>query len=395
VQSGDFVPRIYLDYNAGAPLDPRAQELIQRLLSLHGNPSSIHWEGRRMRGLLDEAREKVALLLGCEPSEVVFTSGGTESCLLGIAGVARALRDKGRHIITTAVEHHAVLETCRYLASKEGFSLTVLPVDRFGRVDPEELRVALRADTVLVSVMSANNETGTRQPLEAIGSVCAEAGVALHVDAVQSPGREAVELARWQATAVSFSAHKFHGPQGVGIVVLRKGVPVEAVLRGGSQEGGRRAGTENVLGAIAAAEALAAAEELRPREAPRLFQLVERLWSEIQSLEGIERHGDPVERLPNTLQVSFSGLSGEELLIGLDLAGLAVSSGSACVVGALQPSHVLLAMGVPRERAAASLRFSLGRETTEGEIQEAARRVREVVTLQREVLSRGALAGSF
>ncbi len=340
-----------------------------------------------MRALLDEAREKIATVLGVDPLELVFTSGGTESCALAILGIAWARRDRGTHLITSSVEHHAVLQTCQWLASKEGFTVTYLPVDRFGRVDPEDLERSLRADTVLVSIQSANNETGTRQPVEALGEICARRGVAFHVDAVQSAGKELIDIQRWQAGAVSFSAHKFHGPAGVGLVYWNRNLKVEPLLRGGSQEGGRRAGTENVPAIAAAAEAFVQAEARRPAEQKRLFVLVERLWSLLCDLPGIERHGHATERVPNTLQVSFEGLSGEELLIGLDLAGLAVSSGSACVVGAMVPSHVLLAMGVPRSRASASVRFSLGRETQPDDIEEAACRVREVVRLQRELLS--------
>jgi len=367
---------IYLDYNATTPLAPEAREAMLPFLGKDfGNASSIHAAGREARAAIDSARDRVAHLLGAKPHEITFTSGGTESDNLAILGLARAGR--GRHVITCATEHHAVLHACEHLARREGFRLTVLPVDRTGRLAPEQIAEAIDDDTALVSVMTANNETGTLQPAPEIAALCRERGVIFHGDAIQSFGKEPVRAADFDA--LSLAAHKFHGPKGAGVLYLRGGLNIEPLQHGGAHENQRRPGTENV----AAIAGLAAAAELAARDfdAARQSALRERLWSGVRQLfPAAIRNGDPARSLANTLNVSFPGLDGEGLLIALDLAGVAVSSGSACMVGSVQPSHVLLAMGIAPEVASATVRFSLGKPTTEREIDDALARMSGVFT---------------
>lgn len=369
---------IYLDYNATTPLAPEARDAMLPFLGEHfGNPSSIHAAGREARAAIDDARDRVARLLGAKPHEIVFTGGGTESDNLAILGLARA--GKGKHLITCATEHHAVLHACEHLAKREGFRLTVLPVDRTGRVAPEQVAEAITPETALVSVMTANNETGTLQPVREIAAVCRERGVLFHSDAIQSFGKE--QLSAGDFDALSLAAHKFHGPKGAGVVFLRTGLNIERLQHGGSHENERRPGTENVAaiaGLVIAAELAAKNIEA---EAARQSVLRERLWNGVQQqFPGAIRNGDPERSLANTLNVSFPGLDGEGLLIALDLAGIGVSSGSACMVGSVQPSHVLLAMGVAPEVASATVRFSLGKPTTEREIDDALARMTNVFT---------------
>lgn len=367
---------IYLDYNATTPLAPEALEAMLPFLGEHfGNPSSIHAAGREARAAIDSARDRIAHLLGAKPHEITFTSGGTESDNLAILGLARA--GQGRHVITCATEHHAVLHPCEHLAKREGFRLTVLPVDRSGRVAPEQVAEALAPDTALVSIMTANNETGTLQPVREIAALCRERGVFFHTDAIQSFGKEPLRAGDFDA--LSLAAHKFHGPKGAGVLYLRSGVKIERVLHGGSHENERRAGTENVAAIAGLAVAAERAVRNLEAEAQRQAALRERLWSGVQRFfSAAVRHGHRQHTLANTLNVSFPGLDGEGLLIALDLAGIAVSSGSACMVGSVQPSHVLLAMGVPPEIASATVRFSLGKPTTECEIDEAIERMGSV-----------------
>ncbi|MEQ1862591.1 MAG: cysteine desulfurase family protein [Chthoniobacteraceae bacterium] len=358
---------IYLDYNATTPLAPEARAAMRPFLEEHfGNPSSIHAAGREARAAIDDARDRIARLLGAKPHEIIFTGGGTESDNLAILGLARA--GQWRHVITCATEHHAVLHACEHLRKREGFRLTVLPVDRAGRVAPEQVAEALAPDTALVSIMTANNETGTRQPVREIGALCRERGVLFHTDAIQSFGKEPLRAADFDA--LSLAAHKFHGPKGAGVLYLRTGLNLDRLQHGGSHENERRPGTENV----AAIAGMAAAAEVAARDfdAERQAALRERLWSGVLRLfPGAIRNGDPADSLANTLNVSFPGLDGEGLLMALDLAGIAASSGSACMVGSVVPSHVLLAMGVAPEIAGATVRFSLGKPTTESEIDEA------------------------
>jgi len=376
--------RFYLDDNATTNLDPRVRAVMEPLLAAPlGNPSSLHAEGRRARGEIDAARDSVAAWLKAKPSEIIFTSGGTESCNLAVQGLASANSGKGRHLITAKTEHHAVLYAFEALQRWENFEVTYLDVNPAGLIDPDHLAHAIRPDTILVSIMSANNETGVRQPMREIGEICAKQGVLFHADAIQSAGKEEIDLAGWQVGALSLAAHKFHGPLGAGALWLKSGVPIARLMEGGSHENERRPGTENAPAIAGFAEAARLFGEADPDEALRQFRWIERLWGELSSLGGVRRNGDPQRRLPNTLNVSFLGLRGEDLLIGLDLSGLAVSSGSACLVGSVQPSHVLAAMGVPADWASATVRFSIGAHIRDEDCDEIAGRVRQVVNHQR------------
>lgn len=380
------MPRYYLDANATTALDPRVRAVMEPLLEvILGNPSSLHAEGRRARGEVDSARDAVAAWLKARPSEIIFTGGGTESCNLAIRGLARAHAQRGRHLIAAKTEHHAVLHTFRALEEREGFTVTWLDVDAGGVVDPAALAAALRPETILVSIMSANNETGVRQPMREIGEVCAKRGVLFHTDAVQSAGKEPLDLAAWQASAASLAAHKFHGPAGVGALWLKQGVPLTRLMEGGAHENERRPGTENTVAIAGMAESVRLHGQVDPAEAMRQFRWTELLWEKLERLGGARRNGDPQRRLPNTLSVSFQGIHGEDLLIALDLAGLAVSSGSACLVGSVQPSHVLAAMGVPADWAAATVRFSIDAAIRDEDLDPIAQRVEEVVIHQRKL----------
>jgi cysteine desulfurase len=382
---GEFVmQRFYLDDNATTSLDPRVHAAMEPLLSGHlGNPSSLHVEGRRARGEIDVARDSIAAWLRAKPSEIIFTSGGTESCNLAVRGLAYAHAGKGRHLISTQTEHHAVLHAFQALAARNEFEVTFLGVNSEGLIDLDELSRAIRPDTTLVSIMRANNETGVCQPMREIGEICAKRGVLFHADAIQSAGKEPLDLARWQVSALSLTAHKLHGPLGAGLLWLKSGVPIARLMEGGSHENERRPGTENAPAIAGFAEAIRLYGSIDSHEAKRQFAWTERLWKELEPLGGIRRNGDPILRLPNTLNVSFQGLHGEDLLIGLDLAGLSVSSGSACMVGSVQPSHVLAAMGVSPEWASATVRFSIGADIRDEDGEEIARRVSQVVTHQR------------
>jgi len=368
------MPRLYLDDNATTNLDPRVRAVMEPLLVERlGNPSSLHAEGRRARGEIDAARDSIAAWLKGKPSEIIFTSGGTESCNLAVRGLAFANGGRGRHVITAKTEHHAVLHAVQALESSN-FEVTCLNVDTNGLLDPDELAHAIRPGTILVSIMSANNETGVLQPMRELGEICARRRVLFHTDAIQSAGKEPLDLA---------GSHKFHGPPGAGALWLKAGVPITRLMEGGSHENERRPGTENAVAIAGFAEAARLHGRPDPDEAQRQFRWIERLWQELSSLGGIRRNGHPEQRLPNTLNVSFLGLHGEDLLIGLDLAGLAVSSGSACMVGSVQPSHVLAAMGVSSKSASATVRFSIGPQIRDEDGPEVARRVRRVVEHQR------------
>jgi cysteine desulfurase len=376
--------RFYLDDNATTTLDPRVAAAMQPLLEgTLGNPSSLHAEGRRARGAIDSARDTIAAWLKAKPSEIIFTSGGTESCNLAVQGLARAFRTRGRHLITSKTEHHAVLHACQALERSGDFDVTYLDVDADGRIDLAQLDGAIRADTLLVSIMSANNETGVVQEMREIGEICARHRVLFHTDAVQAAGKEGIDIADWQVSALSVSAHKIHGPLGAGALWLKAGISIARLMEGGSHENERRPGTENAPAIAGFAEAVRLFGNVDSAEWKRQFRWIENLWLELEKLGGVRRNGDPVLRIPNTFNVSFQGLHGEDLLIGLDLAGIAVSSGSACLVGSVQPSHVLAAMGVPDDWAAATVRFSIGADIRDEDLPEIARRVTQVVTHQR------------
>lgn len=365
--------RIYLDYAATTPLDPRVLEaMMPYLTDQFGNPNSIHTYGRVARKAVDEAREQIAALLHCHPSELVFTSGGTESNNLALRGVAEAYKSRGNHIVTTAIEHHAVLHTCKALEAM-GFSITYLPVDEFGMVAPEQVAEAVTDRTILVSVMHANNEVGTIEPIaEIVQAVKAKnPEVLVHTDAVQTVGHIPVDVHTLGVDLLSFSAHKFYGPKGVGGLFVRKGVSLVPQLTGGGQERNRRSGTENVAGIVGMAKALSLAVEEMPTEIPRLQALRDELIAGVLSrIPDSRLNGHPTQRLPHNANFSFRGVEAETLLLQLDWRGIAASSGSACTSGSLEPSHVLLALGLPYEWAIGSLRLTLGRFTTREHIRQ-------------------------
>lgn len=363
----------YLDYNATTPLSPRALEaMLPFLKEEFGNASSIHQQGRRARAAIDDARDRLADLMKVRPHEIIFTSGGTESVNLGVIGLALAHQERGRHVITVATEHHAVLHAVEYLRRVHQFDATILPVDSDGVVDLDQLRAAIRRDTTVVSIMSANNETGVKQPIAEIAAICRERGVLFHSDMVQSFGKEPVAPHELGVDAISIAAHKFYGPKGAGALFLRAGLPLTTLLHGGAHENQRRPGTENVAAIAGMAAAAEWVLEDLEREQVRQAALREALWRGIEAKwPDAIRNGDRNKLISNTLNVSFPGMDGETLLIGLDMEGVSVSSGSACMVGSIQPSHVLVAMGVKPEIAQATVRFSLGRQTTEQEIDSA------------------------
>jgi cysteine desulfurase len=372
---------IYLDYNATTPLCAEAREAMEPFLTRHyGNPSSVHAAGREARAGIDDARDRLADLLGTKPHELIFTGSGTESNNLAVLGLARAHASRGRHLICASTEHHAVLNAFEHLAERESFDVTFLPVDRCGRTDPAELDHAIRDETILVSIMTANNETGVLQPMAELARVCEERGVLLHSDMVQSFGKVETDLGLKGLAAASFAAHKFYGPKGAGLLYLRAGVPIEAVQFGGAHENQRRPGTENVAAIVGMGAAAEIVLRDREEEQAREKVLRDRLWTQIKagSPDAIQ-NGDIPERLANTLNVSFPGLSSETILMALDLEGVCASSGSACMVGSVMASHVLLAMGLSVEMAGSAVRFSLGHETTAEDIDRAGTIVGRVI----------------
>ena len=380
---------VYLDYNATTPLAPEALTAMMPFLrEFCGNASSIHAAGRRARAAVDDSRERLAALLGVKAHEIIFTSGGTEACNLAILGLARAHAPRGRHIITTAVEHHAVLHACESLKHYEGFDLTILPVDSGGRVDPRDLDSALRPDTILVSVMHANNETGTIQPIEEFAAICRARRVCFHTDAIQSFGKLPVRPEGLGVSALSLAAHKFYGPPGAGALYLRSGIAISRIAHGGSHENTRRPGTENVAAIVGMAAAAELAEKKRSDDEPRFRALRDQLWQGITArFPSAVRNGHLEPALANTLNVSFPGLDGEALLIGLDLEGVCASSGSACMVGSVQPSHVLIAMGVDPRVASSTVRFSLGTHSSESHLEHCLAALETVVERQAQLIA--------
>ncbi len=358
--------RIYCDYNATTPLDRVVREALFATLERGwANPSSIHHFGRDARELLDDARYRMARLWSCKPSEVVFTSGGTEANNLAILGTARLLRPKGRHLITSAIEHHAVLHTFDYLQRHEGFEVTRVPVDPHGQVDPDSIRAALRPDTTLVSVMAANNEVGTVQPVADIGRLCRDRGVLFHTDAVQAAGKlPFTNIHQFNADLVAVCAHKFHGPKGAGALFIRSPLLPHPTFHGGGQENERRAGTENLPSIVGLADAFERFVPTPVFEPGLMRDLTESLATAALDIPGVHHRGHPSSRLPNTISFSVEGADAIALLANFDLEGICASSGSACSAGSLEPSHVLQAMGVPPAECNALLRFSFGRENT-------------------------------
>ena len=367
---GHSVQRIYLDHNATTPVHPAAAEaMLAALRDEFGNPSSVHHFGQRAKAAVDQARTAVAALIGAEPSDVVFTSGGTESDNLAIRGAAEALeRTPRRHLVTSAIEHEAVLNTHKGLA-RRGWTTTLLPVDETGIVSPEALGAALTDQTALVSVMHANNEIGTVQPIAELARLAHERGALFHTDAVQSAGKIPIDVKALGVDLLSISAHKFYGPKGIGALWLRRGLRLLPVLTGGKQERSRRAGTENVPGMVGMGAAAALARGKMAEEATRLAALRDRLEDGIlRAVPGTAVNGARTLRVPNTANISFDRVEAESLLIALDLQGVAVSTGSACSSGTLEPSHVLKAMGFPPHRTQNSIRFSLGAANTDADI---------------------------
>ena len=377
---------VYLDANATTALDPAVLEaMLPFLRDHHGNPSSGHSAGRQTRAAIDSARDQLALLLHCRPHELIFTSSGTESDNLAILGSARASRSQGRgsHLITCATEHHAVLHAFDWLEKNEGFSVTRLPVSPQGPLDPASLEAALRPDTTLVSIMTANNETGVLHPVDAISKLCRSRGIPFHSDAVQSFGKTALTSEPFDL--LSLAAHKFHGPKGVGLLFVRGGLPIHAQILGGAQEGQRRAGTENTPAIVGLAHAATLAAQRFQDDEARIGPLRDLMESELLGhCPGLALNGKNAPRLWNTSNVTFPSSTAENLLMALDLEGICASSGSACMVGSVQASHVLLAMGVPHARAASSLRFSLCRTTSAADIDRAVKGVARVWERLRE-----------
>lgn len=367
--------RIYLDYNATSPPLPEVTAAVARAMTESwGNPSTLYASGREARRVLDVARTKLGALIGVEdPRELTFTSGGTEGDDLALSGVCQALADRGDHLITSIAEHKAVLETCAALEGR-GFRVTYLPVDGTGRVDPDTVRCAIRPGTILVSVMLANNEVGTINPLVEIANICREASVLLHTDAVQAVGKIAVDVRALGVDLLTLSAHKFRGPRGSGAVWSRSGTPILPVLRGGAQERGLRPGTENVAAIHGLGLAAELAGQTLAEDARRVRVLRDLLCERIRlEIPGARAHGDMVNGLPNVLNVSFPGWDAEEMVLALDREGIEAGTGSACTTGRTAPSHVLLAMGVPPDEAAGAVRFSLGSGNTNEDIDTVAR----------------------
>ncbi len=370
---------IYLDYNATTPLCDDARDAMLPYLDRHfGNPSSVHAAGREARAAIDGARDKLASLLHVKPHELIFTSGGTESCNLAVLGLARCRSSRGGHVISNKAEHHAVLNALEYLEKHEDFEVAWLNVSRNGIVDLDQLASSIRPETRLVSIMTANNETGVIQPMREISKICRDRGVLLHSDMVQSFGKIENDLSL--VDAASFAAHRFYGPKGVGFLFLRSGLSIQPIMFGGAHENERRPGTENV----AAIAGMAAAAEWilkeKQREQEREKKLRDELWARIaHSFPAAKQNGDPAHRLANTLNISFTGFDSETMLMALDLEGVCASSGSACMVGSVVASHVLLAMGLPLEGAASAVRFSFGKQTTTQEIDDAAKAIERIV----------------
>ena len=362
--------KVYFDHSATTPVHPAvAEEMMQYITGNFGNPSSVHSFGREARKAVEAAREKVARGIGARTEEIVFTAGGTESDNMAIRGVARANRERGNHIITSAVEHHAVLDTCKAL-EKDGFRLTVLPVDEHGLVRVEEVAGAIGDQTILISIMHANNEVGTVEPVGEIGRLARERGVLMHTDAVQSIGKIPVRVADLQVDFLSLSGHKIYGPKGVGALYIRGGARWQPIDFGGGQERKRRPGTENVAGIVGLGKALELAAADLDEAGFRLAKLRDRLLRGVlDKIPRVRLNGHPTLRLPNHVNLSFELIEGESLLLSLDMQGIAASSGSACASGSLSPSHVLTAMGIPHAIAHGSLRLTLGQDNTEADVE--------------------------
>ncbi len=371
---------IYLDYAATTPvLNEVLEEMLPFFTEHYGNASGVYSTAREARQAVERARRAVAGAIGAEPAEICFTSGGSESDNMAIRGTAHALSEKGRHIITSSIEHHAVLNSCKRLET-EGWQITYLPVNRDGFVDPDDVLKAIRKDTVLVSIMTANNEIGTIEPVSEIGAIARDKGIAFHTDAVQAVGAIRTDVNEMKADMLSISAHKLYGPKGVGALYIRKGTRISSLIAGGKQERGFRAGTENTPGIVGMGKAIEISMREMDLRAQKIRTLRDRMIEEIlNTIPGSSVNGSRKSRLDNNCHFSFAGINGEALLLRLDLAGIAASGGSACTSGSREPSHVLRAIGLDEERTDGSIRFTLGRETTEEEIDSTVRATREIV----------------
>ncbi len=376
--------RVYLDHAATTPVEPRVLEaMLPFFTAVPGNASSLHAFGQDARAAVDQARVRVAAVIGARPGEIVFTSGATEADNLAVIGVALAQEARGRHLVTSGIEHHAVLEACRFLEGR-GWTVTYVPVDGGGLIDPDDVRQALRADTALVSIMAANNEVGTLQPIAEIGRLTRERGIPFHSDATQMAGALPMSVGELGVDLLSLSGHKRYGPKGVGALYVRAGTPLARVQHGGDHERGRRGGTENVPGIVGLGAAFGIAADEMAEEVVRVSALRDRLIEGALAIPGARLNGAREPRLPNNVNVSFEGTDGQSLVIGLDLQGVAGSSGSACSAGSLDPSHVLLALGLPPELAAGGVRLTLGRHTTEADVDYAIGALRRVVASVRQ-----------
>jgi cysteine desulfurase len=379
--------KIYLDHGATTRLNPDVLEAMMPYFNeAYGNPSSIHFFGREVRKAVEEAREKVAAAIGAQAREIIFTSGGTESDNLVIRGVARAMQKKGNHIITSSVEHHAVLDACLALKD-EGFDITLLPVDEDGMVNTNDVKVAITEKTILISVMMANNEVGTVQPVAEIGKIAKEHGILFHTDAVQAIGSLPVNVDDLNCDLLSMSAHKFYGPKGVGALYVRKGTKLKTYSFGGAQERKMRPGTENVPGIIGMGKAIELAVGQMNERIPKVQALRDKLLEGLMKIEDIKLNGHRTKRLPGNVNVSIQYVEGESLILSLDLKGIAASSGSACTSGSLDPSHVLMAMGLDHQTAHGSLRLTLGTDNTEEEIDYVLEVIPEIVERLRSMSS--------
>jgi cysteine desulfurase len=378
------VDRIYLDHNATTPVDPRVLEaMLPALREGFGNASSLHWFGQQARAALDLSRAEVARLIGANPAEIVFTSSGTEADNMAVRGAAGMARAPRRGIVYSAIEHHAVMNTARALG-EEGWPVTTVRVGADGVVDLEDLAAKVDDTTALVAVMLANNETGVVQPIADVVRIARARGALVHCDAVQAAGKVAFDVRALGVDLLALSGHKIYAPKGVGVLYVRRGTRLRPWVRGGSQERNRRAGTENIPGIVGIGRAAALAREELDSESPRLGALRDRLEQRLLAIPGTRRNGDG-PRVPNTTNVSFEGIEAESLLMALDLAGVAVSTGAACAAGAVEPSHVLRGMGLPLERVQGSVRFSLGRGTREKDVDRAADAVQAAVARQRSL----------
>jgi cysteine desulfurase len=379
---------IYLDHNATTPLRPEVLEaMLPYLGKQFGNASSYYRLGREAKNVLEQSRTIIARCIGAQPPEIVFTSGGTEADNLALRGAAQALRGKGDHIITSAIEHHAVLRTCEDL-QRDGFAVTRVPVDSTGRVNPDDIKQQISAKTILISLMQVNNETGVIQPVEEVGKIAREAGVIFHTDAVQAAGKLPIDVARHRVNLLSLSAHKLYGPKGIGALYVRRGTPLRPAISGGHHEHNLRAGTENIPAIAGFAKALSLAADQMETTVRRISGLCERLESQVMSrIADVRINGGGAPRVCNTSNMSFASIDGESILLHLDLRGICASTGSACTTGTPEPSHVLTAMGVPACSAQGSIRFSLGRDNTEQEIDTMVDALAEITSQLRAITS--------